>query len=70
VEEEFGHINKSRGSALPTTSGRADRPRLLAKTGDNFKWSDLGRKVEFVDCSAVENGTHSFQPVRQWIDSL
>jgi len=70
VEEEFGHINKSRVAALESTSGRSEKPKLLAKTGDNFKLSDLGRRVEFVNCSAVDNGAHSFEPVRQWIDSL
>ncbi len=63
-------INVSRQAALSSTTGDADKC-LLTTTGDKFEWTDLKkRRFDFVECSVVENSDFSFEPVRQWVDSI
>ena len=60
VEQEFGLINVSREAALSSTDGGTEK-RILIATGRDFKWSDLkGRRVNFVECSTVENQQKGF----------
>lgn len=69
LEKEIQAIRETRAAALDSTAGDSgDKVVLLGNTGKDFEWTDIKNKVEFVDCTSLDDD--SLEPVGTWILSL
>lgn len=60
-------IRKTRASQLESIDKSSANMIFLGKTDKNFEFSQLNRKISFVECSAKKS---QFQGLEDWLKSL
>ena len=67
LEKEVHAIRETRAAALASTDREGDAV-LVGDMSREFQWSDVGSRIEFVDCSCRSDG--GLEDVRTWLSRV